>query len=312
MSVVVVTDTYRTIEPVLARLRAQTVRQQLELVIVIPRGSREGEEQAGLDEFGASRIVEVDTVHPMPACRAAGIRAATAPIVFLGETHSFPHPTFAERLLSAHESEWDVVIPGIANANPASAWSWASFLMDYGMWLDRLPGGQIGGGPTWNVAYRTSVLAEFDGGLETAMEHGDELAVWFHARRGRAWFEPAAHLDHANVSLARPWLEQRYLCGVLVANARKRRWGIGKRALYVAASPLIPAVILYRLRAPVAKLLRAGELPGGTLPALVLGTLLRTAGEVVGYVRGARPGAQPRMDHFELHKLAFTDFEVRH
>jgi hypothetical protein len=307
MSVVLVTDRYRTIRRVLDRLRAQTAKAELEIVIVIPTGDRPGDDGITLDDFGTKRILELPSIHPVPIARAAGIRAATAPIVFLGETHSFPHPEFAAKLIAAHDShECDVVVPGIANANPESVWSWASFLIDYGMWLDALPGGPIAGGPTWNVAYRKASLADIDSRLEAAMEHGDVMAEWFRSARGRAWFEPGARLDHANISVAGRWLEQRYLCGLLVANSRKQRWSRGRRALYVLASPLIAALILYRLRRPVGALVAARALPILVLPTLVLGALVRTMGEVVGYMVGAPSGAQPRMDEYELHKLDFT------
>ena len=309
MSVIVVTDRYRTIRRVLGRLNEQTVKDQLELIIVIPAGAREGDDEPSLEGFAGIRIVEIPTVHPMPVARAIGIRAASAPIVFLGETHSFPHPDFAELLIDAHRGDWDVVVPGLENANPESPWSWASFLMDYGTWYQTLPAGRIGGGPTWNVAYRKSVLVEADSRLEKGMEHGDDLAEWFASRGIRAYFEPRAKLDHANVSIAKWWLEQRYLCGLLVANARRKRWSGRKRLLYVVASPLIPAVILYRLRRPVKSLIAKGSLPAGAVAALVFGTVVRTAGEVVGYIRGAPDQSQPRMDEYELHKLAFTDME---
>ncbi len=310
MSAIVVTDRYRTIRRVLSSLREQTVRDRLEVVIVIPAGDRPGDDEHSLEGFAAVKIVEIASIHPVPDARAAGIRAATAPIVFLGETHSFPTPGFAEAIIDAHEGEWDIVVPGLANANPETAWSWASFLIDYGTWYSTLPAGQIGGGPTWNVAYRKSLLAEADTLLELGMEHGDAMAVWLGQRKVRVYFEPRAKLDHANISMAKWWLEQRYLCGVLVANARRDRWSVGKRLLYVAASPLIPAVILYRLRHAVAKLLASGDLPAGTIPALVLGTVVRTAGEVAGYIFGASPAAQPRMDHYEVHKLAFTHMQL--
>ena len=309
MSVVLVTDEYRTIRRVLASLRRQTIRQELEVVIVMPPGAVPGDDVVTFDEFAAFQRVEVPTVHPMPAARAAGIRAATAPIVFLGETHSFPHPELAEALLESHNGEWDMVVPGLANANPVSPWSWGSFLIDYGTWHETLPEGTIGGGPTWNVAYRKSVLAEADDRLELAMEHGDELAEWFRHRGVKAYFQPRAKLDHANVSQPKWWIEQRFLCGVLVANARRKRWSFRRRMLYVAASPLIPAVIVYRLRHALRKLRDARVLPPGAIPAVVLGAVIRTAGEVVGYVIGAKPEAQPRMDHYELHKLAFTEME---
>lgn len=310
MSVVLVTDNYRTIRRVVSRLREQTVQDKLELVIVIPSDQRDASEESKLTGFASVRFAELPSIHPVPSARAAGIRAATAPIVFLGETHSFPHPEFAQALLEAHENDWDAVVPGIANANPESALSWASFLMDYGMWHDTLAAGQIPGAPTWNVAYRKALLMEIDDQLDTAMEHGDAFAVWFHGRGGRAYFEPRARLDHANVSKFRRWAEQRYLCGTLVASSRRSRWGLGKRLFYVAASPLVPWVILFRLRKTLGNLIASGDLPRGAISALVLGTVLRTAGEAVGYLRGASPDMQPRMDDYEIYKLNFTSMTL--
>ena len=310
ISVILVTDHYRTIRRVLARLREQTALGEIELVVVLPSHARDAEIESTLTGFSGVTYVELETIHPIPRARAEGIRAASARVIFLGETHSFPNRELAEALIAAHESDWDAVVPALTNANPESAWSWASFLMDYGTWHETRPAGQIGGGPTWNVAYRKSLLMDVGDGLEAAMEHGDELAVWLHARSARAYFEPRAKLEHANVERFREWMEQRFVAGILVASSRKRRWSRAKCFAYVAGSPLIPAVILYRLRSTVTALLREGTLPMRAVPALVLGTIVRSAGEVVGYCRGAGPEHQPRMDEFEIHKLAFTSMTL--
>lgn len=310
ISVILVTDQYRTIRRVLDHLRQQTARSQIELVIVLSREARNEFDEAGLAGFSAVKFVELDSVHPVPHARAAGIRAATAPVIFLGETHSFPGRELAEALIAAHENTWDAVVPGLANANPQTAWSWASYLMDYGTWDSTGHAREIGGGPTWNVAYRRSLLQECDDRLERAMEHGDVLAVWLKEHNARTWFEPRARLEHANVERFRNWVEQRFLAGVLVAASRNKRWPVSRRLLYVVASPFIPAVILYRLRNTVRCLLRAPGMPVTVIPALVLGTIVRTTGEVVGYIRGSRPHDQPRMDHYEIHKLAFTSMTL--
>jgi hypothetical protein len=305
ISVVLVTDQYRTIRRVLACLSSQTARSEIELVIVLPAASRDATAESALQGFASVRYVELASILPIPAARAAGIRAASAPIVFLGETHSFPDPRLAELLIAAHDGSWDAVVPGLSNANPQTVLSWASFLMDYGLWHEALDAGQIRGGPTWNVAYQRSLLMEIDSRLEQAMSHGDELAVWLHKRGARTYFEPRAGLGHANLERFRHWAEQRYLCGLIVASTRRRRWGMGRRLAYIAASPLIVAVMLNRIRPTVRRLRARKVIPVKVIPAVILGTLFRVAGEVVGYSRGARPQDQPRLDHFEIHKLGF-------
>ena len=306
LSVVVVTDHYRTIRRLVSCLREQTVRDQIEVVIVAPAGVDLGLDPEALEGFAGIRMVHVEQVNPMSAGRAAGVRAATAPIIFLGETHSFPHPQLAQTLIEAHSQPWDVVVPGLANANPESALSWACFLMDYGQWFEALPAGEIPGGPTWNVAYKKGLLMEIGDGLDSALSHGDDLAVALRARGHRAYFEPAAKLDHANISQPVWWFQQRYLCGRMVAASRRARWPRSKRLMYICASPLIPFVVLSRLIRPLKFLARSGTLPVATAPLLVLGAIARTMGEVVGYARGPGTRSQDRMDEYELHKLRFT------
>lgn len=306
MSYVVVTDHYRTIRRVAERLAAQTAKDQIEVIVVAPKGQDLGLDTSILSGFAAFRTVLLESIWPMSIARAAGVRAATAPVIFIGETHSFPHAGFCATLIEAQTDPWDVVVPGLLNGNPASPLSWAAFLMDYGGWLNELPGGAIQGGPTWNVGYRRDVIMAMDGALTTALSHGDEMAVALRARASRTCFVPAAELEHVNVEQIIWWLEQRFLTGRLVAASRKRRWSTARRLVYVCASPLVPLVMLSRISRPVRAAVTKCRLPFGTIPALVLGTLVRTAGEVLGYLCGATAGSQRRLDEYELHKLKFT------
>ncbi len=305
LSYVVVTDGYRTIRRLVDCLRAQTARREMELVIVAPTGSAADLSQIAPDEFAGVRLVELESIWPMSVARAAGVRAATTPIVFIGETHSFPHPGFVRAMLDAASGHWDVLVPALENANPENAISWANFIMDYGSWHRDLPSGSIAGGPTWNVAYRRSVLMEHDASLDQMLSHGDDLAVALQAAGRTTVFAPSALLGHANLSQLRWWFQQRYLTGLLVGDSRRRRWSAGKLLLYVAASPLIPAVLLARLRPAIAAGSRDG-MRWMTIPVLFAGVLFRTFGEVVAYAHGSSPASQSRMDEYELHKLDFT------
>jgi hypothetical protein len=305
MSVILVTDLYETIARVMRLLAAQTVAGQMEIVIAVGTRRDLHLDESIVSKFAAVVVVEVGSIESMAPARAAGVRAARAPVVFIGETHSFPEPEFAAALIRAHEQPWDIVVPGLGNANPDGVLSWAAFLMDYGQWSDELPAGEINGGPTWNASYKRSVLLDLDGVLERALASGDELPLTLRARGRKAYFEPAARLRHANVG-HRGWTDERYLSGLMVGSHRKSMWSLGRRLFYVCASPLIPAVILSRIARPVRVLRRRGDLPRGILSALVIGAVLRTAGEVVGYLTGATPAARERMELYELHKMRYV------
>jgi hypothetical protein len=110
ISVILVTDHYRTIRRVLARLREQTALGEIELVVVLPSHARDPEIESTLTGFSGVTYVELETIHPIPRARAEGIRAASARVIFLGETHSFPNRELAEALIAAHESDWDAVV----------------------------------------------------------------------------------------------------------------------------------------------------------------------------------------------------------
>src|SRR5688572_4286713 len=154
LSVVLVSDRYSTVELVDKAFGAQIPLSDLEIVLVLPVGSVDEADKSQLERFGAFKIVALPSVLPMPPARAAGVRAATAPIIFIGETHSFPRRGFTAAVIAAHEGPWDIVVPGLDNANPDLPGSWGSLMLDYGYWMSGLPAAEVASGPTWNASYK--------------------------------------------------------------------------------------------------------------------------------------------------------------
>ena len=306
MSIILVTDRYETIRQVVAQLRQQTVRDQLEIIIVTSSIASLDQDAAALSVFAGVRLVEVPSILPLGAARAAGVRHAGAPVVVIGETHSFPQAGWGEALIRAHSKPWAVVVPAFGNANPDGALSWAAFLRDYGRWEAGLPPGEIDFMPPYNTATKREVLLGFGDRLERMVAHGDELARDLGTGGHRTYFEPAARIDHANVSRPIDWLKQRFYVGRVLAAHRAERWSRLRRLLYACGAPLIPAVVLSRLASPVLLAWRNQKLPAGTLLALVLEAIASAAGEMVTYAAGAGAGIRLRSDEYELHKLRYT------
>jgi hypothetical protein len=305
LSIVLVTDVYATIERLVRALGAQTVNGELEVVIATSDPEQLQRRVTPLHEFAAVRVVEVDSLAPLASARAAGVRAATAPIVYIGETHVFPEPGWAEALIRAHAGPWGAVVPGFGNANPDSALSWAAFLADYGAWLSILPPCELTWVPTYNTAYKRGALLALEP-LEAMLTTGEGLIVRLRASGQRFAFEPSARVNHANVARPRHWLVERYLAGLLLAHSRMQDWTWGRRLAYAAGSPLIPIVCLARVRRGVAAARRAGTISPGTYPALVAGAVISAAGEFVGYVGGSVEKAERRMAEYEIHKLRYV------
>ncbi|MBZ5652044.1 MAG: glycosyltransferase family 2 protein [Acidobacteriia bacterium] len=303
MSVVLATDTYETIRGVVERFRRQTLAREIELVLVAPDAAAVDAVLAYGEEFAAVKIVEAPFTS-VAFCRAQGIRAATAPVLFIAETHSYPHPDMAEVLSNAMNS-WAAVTPAIGNANPKGAISWAGFLSDYGLWAEGLPAGEIPAPPPHNAAYRRSVLLELGDRLEPALGLGDELPRWMRAHGHRTYFEPAARIDHVNVTRLMDSVRERFVAGWVVASHRAQRWSLARRLVYVGGSIFIPAVLLWRVLPGVWQTVRHRHLPAATIPAMVTAAILKSIGELCGYVGGEANYAEHYMQEYEVHKLAY-------
>jgi hypothetical protein len=260
-------------------------------------------------QFAVFRVVTVKSLTPMPPSRAAGVRACTSPVIFIGETHSYPHPEFAKELIAAHEGPWDIVVPGLDNANPSGARSWSSFLLDYGYWLSGLPASEVSSGPTWNASYKRHVLMELDGMLDGALSNSDELPMELKSRNRKFYFAPDAKISHVNLE-ARGWMDERYLSGLVVGANRARRWSPARRAFYFLASPLIPFVLVYRNMHSLRSLYGRSKLPPGSAAAVIAGSVVRTIGEAVGYLRGIGRDQEARMEEYELNKVSYVEHVV--
>lgn len=261
----------------------QTISRRLEVLVVAPAAGVLDELRSELRPFGWSRVV-LDPVESMGGARAAGVRAATAPLVAFGETHAFPDPRWAEELVEAHRKGFAAVAPTMVNANPETVVSRADHLLNFGPWSD------AGSGPRdllpWhNTAYARDVLLPYGDRLSDLLEVEHMLHVDLRRRGHRLALSDGARLEHASFETLGAAVAVQHSGARLFGAVRGAEWGPWRRALYVLASPLFP---LLRVRAIIADLRRSGLY--SDLPRLVplIGLLLVVAavGEASGYVAG--------------------------
>ncbi len=302
MSVVIAADRYETIRRTVRHLRAQSVRHRLELVIVTPSAAALDLARGDLAEFAAHQVVEVPSIIPLALALAAGVRRAVAPIVAMAESHAFPGAGWAEALIKAHEEPWAGVAPVIGNANPATLTSWANLFLDYGGCVEPRAVGAVDYLPGHNASYKRHLLLACGDELEAMME-AEILLHWaLRAKGHRLYLDPTIRTFHLNVTRTASWLPERYYTGRRFAATRALLWPAWCRALYAAASPLIPLVRLPRVLREIRRSTRSGELLPAVIPALIAGLALSSFGEMVGYALGAGD-ATARLARMELHKV---------
>jgi GT2 family glycosyltransferase len=303
MSVVLVTpDGYETIRTTMKHLRAQTVRDRLEIVIVAPSVDALHLDHTELQGFLRFRVVEVGEVRSIAEGNAAGVRQASAPVVALAEDHSYPDPHWAAALIRAHRRPWAAVGPAVRNANPKSVTSWADFLIAYGPWSEPAAAGEIDHLPGHNSSYKRAILLDYGPELE-AMLGAESVLHWdLRARGYRLYLEPRAKIAHLNFGLLSSLTRAQFHGGRLFAAVRAQRWPALRRLLYTAGALLIPFVRLRRILQQLPRSARRQYSALRILPVLLCGLTVSALGEGMGYALG--PGdAGEKLSHFEFHRV---------
>jgi diadenosine tetraphosphatase ApaH/serine/threonine PP2A family protein phosphatase len=280
-------DEFETIRRTVAALRAQTIWDRLELVIVAPTDSI-SVDPAAVAGFAGVQVLAVGRITSTNAARVAGIRVARAPIVALAEDHCFPEPEWAASLLAAHGIGCAAVGPALRNGNPRTAVSWANYLAEYGRWVGQAAG-EIEQLPGHNSSYRRELLLEYGGDLVQLMEAESVMQEMLRQRGERLLFEPAARANHYSFSLWRSSVRLRFHSGRLFAGHRVRAWNRSRRLMYIVGSPLIPLVRLRRILRVVGRADSCRVPLGRLAPVLLLLLSIDAAGELVGYLTG--PGS---------------------
>lgn len=311
MSVVIITpDRFATIRRAIAHLRAQSVRDQLEVVIVATSADELEADDLELAPFHSVQVVEAGEIGSLGEANAAGVRRARAPIVAFVEEHSYPQPGWAEALIEAHRQPWAAVGPVVGNANGDSLVGWADYLVGYAPWMDPSRAGVRDFLPGHNSSYKLALLLEYGPELEGMLESETTLHSSLRQKGHQLYLEPGARISHLNYENLSVWIRAQYLSGRAFAADRSEHWPSSRRLLYAVGGPLIPLVRLRRILGQMRGARRPLPPSATVLPALLLGLAVSAAGEMIGYCWGAGDAVERRWD-LEFHRARYVKAELQ-
>ncbi|HNH84329.1 MAG TPA: hypothetical protein PL157_18290 [Acidobacteriota bacterium] len=89
-AILITPDSFESIRKVVRHLTKQEVCNQIELILVAPSRERLLLNPDDVTAFHSVQVVEVGVLDATPKGRAAGVRAAKAPVVVFVEDHVFP------------------------------------------------------------------------------------------------------------------------------------------------------------------------------------------------------------------------------
>lgn len=302
LSVILATPAgYHTIRKTVSHLRSQTACGLLELVLVAPSQGLPDLEAEELSGFARYQVVRIEKFQSIGQANAAGIRQAEAPIVALAEDHCFPDPQWAENLIAAHRGPWAAVGPGVRNANPNTAVSWADLFIGYGPWLTPAPSREAEFLPGHNTSYKREILLGYGDQLDAMME-AETVLHWNLREKGyRLHMESTASVAHTNFSLWSSWIPAQFFNGRLFAGARARQKLLPWRTVFALGSPLIPIVRLWRIWTGLSSQdLKIRFL--FCLHALIIGLAIDGMGQMVGYALGTG-NALDKVAKFEVDRF---------
>ena len=307
MSVIVITpDRYATIRRLMGCLAAQTIREQLEIIIVAPVEVRLELDQKVVQSFAVVHVESVKSIDSFAEAQAIGVRAATSPVVAFTEDHSLPDPHWAENLVYAHRKEWAGVGPVVTNGNPRSLISWTNLAIEYGEWLAPAESNVATHLPGHNSSYKRDILLRYGNKLGTWLE-SESILHWDLTLKGyQLWLESSARTAHQNFSDFFWAIYLRFCCGRVFAGSRVRNWSRFMRFIYFCGSPMIPFVRSYRIMRELRRPGRPRHLLPRMAPLLLLFLVCDGIGEMVGYASGSGK-ADNRMTKMEFHRERFMN-----
>lgn len=302
MSVIITSiGSYESVRTVIEHLRRQTVKENLEVIIVSPQMDVPESERAGFSDFYSVFFIEADLDRDLYDAWVGAVNKSHAPIVAFGENHAFPEPEWAEALIEAHKGPWAGVGSVIKNGNPDTINSWAQLFMTYGRYTEPIESGETDDLPGHNSSYKRSVLLGYGSDLGYMLIRANIMNMDLRARGHRLYMESKARVDHINVSRTSSIPIDLFYNGWIYTSALAtyRMWSLPKRFLYALLEPLI---ILKHFRGTSEAMKRAGkwsELMPAALPIIVTGLTAHFVGKLIGYAV-AFGNRQQKLNYFEF------------
>ena len=255
--------------------------------------------ECAADESGAGvgarwpavHLIHLDAPQTVPLLRAAGFRAATAPVVAMTSEGCAPAPGWFTALRRAHANGADGVGGALELGSAGGLIDWAVFFCEYGRYMTPLPAEPRWDLPGHNVSYSRAALAAIDDLV--ARGTWEPLWHWRLADRGARLVRDGSILVRLEkrYTLA-GFVRERFAYGRSFAAQRMDGASAARRALFAIGCAVLPVVVLARILGGV--LPKRRHLPQLLLsfPYLVIFACVWAAGEAAGYAAG--PGRANR------------------
>lgn len=295
--VVTVVDAGAALQRCLASLAAQQGAPDLE--VIVPWDATLAGMEALAAQYPAMRFLRMGQVQTQRRSdgaagqhelfdrrRAAGLGVVTGDLVAIVEDRGVPRPDWATTFIRLHAEMPHAVIGGGVELGRQTLLNRAVFACDFARYQPPFVAGPREYVTDVNICYKRRAIEQT---RSLWQERYHETTVhWALIRAGETLFlNPVPLVDQLRdgLSLSRVW-QERIDWGRLFAYTRARESSLGKRLIWLTLSPVLPAVLLWRILRQTA----SKGLPLAPALAAAPATLLLLTGwcvgEMIGYLTG--------------------------
>ncbi len=255
--------------------------------VIVPRDARLSDADA--ESLGAIfpglRFAVVPGRQSFAALRTAGVKAARGRIVAITEDQCIPPERWCANVVAAHAAPRGAVGGPVDKQQPDKIINWAIYLRELGTYMPPVAEGPTDGLTDCNVSYRRETLDEI-ASVWTAEFHEPEVHAALRERGKTLWLSPAMLTYQQREIIPGPAIRERYEFGRLYGGLRVAHLSGLRRLLMIAATPLLPAMMVWRVLHGVIRKERYLGACLLALPYLILFAAVWSWGELVGYVTG--------------------------
>ncbi|HEY7339054.1 MAG TPA: glycosyltransferase [Bryobacteraceae bacterium] len=237
-------------------------------------------------KFPWVRVIHRLERETVPDLRRRGVEEATGEVVAVIEEHCLAAPDWLDRAIEAYSGgEYGVVGGPVMDHAYTRLRDWVVYFIEYNNYLPPWRPGEWHDLGSANIAYSRELLMTYREFLS-----GGYWEAGLHPRlmQDGVKFRPAPDMKvhHRGPFNYGYYLGQRYWFSRAFAGRRSRDLSAVKKLAYVAASPLVPFLLLARIGKRVKERGRHLDKFAKALPLLIPPLFVYVGGEFMGYLAG--------------------------
>ena len=278
----------------LTALAQQSTAARFEMIV--PADKKLGDISKLQNDYPAVKFIKLDGTHTYAELRAIGTHHACGRLLAVTEDHCLPDPDWVDNIVNEHAGPHLAIGGTVEKEAPDKALNWAVYFLDYLRYMPPVDGHETHELTDLNVSYKMDALHKITDVWQTEF-HEPNVHAALERLGGSLWLSPNIRVhQRRNLTLGHA-LWDRYAFGRLFGSTRVTGVALGKRLVYAALTPALPALLVMRL----VKHIRAKQSHGreflGALPAIILLATAWAWGEFVGYLTGKSEATlMPRAD----------------